>query len=112
MSKIYKFDEKREIVNDFFELLEKHLLTKEQAKKFIEILKRMNKTDLQKERFIKLFNLEFTYKEKPTHSSIAKEYGCSSSAIRSSTNGMHGALYRIPSEDITILKEIVEKNNK
>lgn len=109
---LYKFEEKRKIVDAFFEILKNYSLTQKQANKFIEIIQRMNKTDLQKERFIKIYNLKFAYKKKPTHSSIAKEYNCSASAIRSSTNGMLGALYRIPSEDITILKEIVKEHQK
>lgn len=107
---LYKFEEKREIVNTFFELLKNYSLSQKQAQNFIEVIQRMNKTNLQKERFIKLYNLEFAYKKRPTISSIAKEYNCSSSAIRSSTSGMIGALYRIPSEDITILKKIINEH--
>ncbi len=108
----YKFVEKRKVIDNLFELLDSYSLTKKQAKKFIEVVKRMDKTDLQKERFIKMYNLEFTYETKPKYSSIAKEYNCSSSAIRSSMNGMRGALYRISSEDIDVIKEIVKEHQE
>ena len=40
---------------------------------------------------------------------IAKSYGCTPSAIRSSVISVRAGLYRIPKEDFTILKEIYDK---
>lgn len=112
MSYSYKFEYKRNVIDAVFELLESCSLTKEQAKRFIEVVKGTYKTDLQKERFIKIYNLEFEYEGKPKYSTIAKEYNCSSSAIRSSVIGVHGALYRSTDENIDIVKEILKEHQK
>ena len=110
MISISDFEERRDIVVNLLELLEKNIISDTDKNKIYEIVMSMSKkTAKQKDRFARYFGITPNSLNRETMTNIAKFYGCAPSAIRSSIISVRAGLYRISKESFTILKEIYDK---
>ena len=110
MVTISNFEERRDTVVSLLEFLEKNIISDTDKNKIYDVVMSMSKkTDKQKDRFARYFGIKPNNLIRETMTSIAKSYGCTPSAIRSSVISVRAGLYRIPKEDFTRLKEIYDK---
>lgn len=108
---IMKFNERVEIVEKVLALLKSKKLNKKEKNQIYKIVMKINnKTDKQKDRFTKFYDLQPLQKKHYTLSEIAKQYGCTISAINYSIISIRSALFRVSEDEILILKKIVETN--
>lgn len=92
------------------ELLEKNIISDTDKNKIYDVVMSMDKkTDKQKDRLARYFGIKPNNLKRETMTNIAKSYGCTPSAIRSSVISVRAGLYRISKEDFTILKTIHDK---
>lgn len=106
-----KFNERVEIVEKVLALLKSKKLNKKEKNQIYKIVMKINnKTDKQKDRFTKFYDLQPLQKKHYTLSEIAKQYGCTISAINYSIISIRSALFRVSEDEILILKKIVETN--
>lgn len=73
---------KRDIITRVLELAKNNQLSLKYKCMLFDMIKNSNRTEKQKERFIKFYNLDITKDQNYTLTTLAKEYGCKSSAIR------------------------------
>lgn len=107
------FYEKRETAFKIMEILKAGNLNDYQKKQIYDIVMSLgSKTIKQKDRFVKLYNLDPTKNQKYTKASLAREYQCTSSAITSSIISVQGSLFRIPDDKVLILQKIIKECQK
>ena len=82
--KIIENDEKRLIVNTVLELVKNNHLSLEEKERIFNIVIFSKSSDLQKERFIKFYNLDVTHEQRYNYTTLAEFYGCTSYAIKQS----------------------------
>lgn len=110
MITISNFEERRNTVVSLIELLEKNSISDSDKNKIYDIVMSMNKkTEKQKDRFARYFGINPSDFKRETMTNIAKSYGCTPSAIRSSVISIRAGLYRIPKEDFIVLNDIYQK---
>lgn len=110
MITISNFEERRNTVGGLIELLEKNIISDADKIKIYDVIMSMNKkTDKQKDRFARYFGIKPDNLKRETMANIAKSYGCTASAIRSSVISVRAGLYRIPKENFLILNDIYQK---
>ena len=102
------YEEKREVIYKLLSILKDNNLNKSQKRIVYDIVMNLpNKTINQKERFIKLYNLDSNITEQYTLTTLANESNRSANAIRTSVVSIKAALTRISDEDIMKLKKIL-----
>lgn len=106
-----KFNERVEIVERVIDLLKHNKINQNQKEQVYNIVMNINnKTDKQKDRFTKFYNLQPLQEKHYTLSEIAKQYGCSISAINYSIISIRAALFRVSEDEILILQKIAKNN--
>lgn len=104
------FKEKAVIVEKVIDLLKHNKLNQDDKETMYKIVMSIsNKTDKQKDRFTKFYNLQPSQKEHYTLSAIAQQYSCSISAINCSIIAIRAALIRLPENEIMVLKKIADE---
>jgi len=98
--------EKVFILDKVLEMARKNQLSNEQRNILFEIINNSNKTEKQKERFTKYYNLDIKHKQNYNYSTLAKELGCSPSSIPASFYGVRELLKK--DENIELLRKILE----
>lgn len=111
MINVVKFNERVEIVERVIDLLKHNKINQNQKEQVYNIVMNINnKTDKQKDRFTKFYNLQPLQEKHYTLSEIAKQYGCSISAINYSIISIRAALFRVSEDEILILQKIAKNN--
>ena len=111
MINVVKFNERVEIVERVIDLLKHNKINQNQKEQVYNIVMNINnKTDKQKDRFTKFYNLQSLQEKHYTLSEIAKQYGCSISAINYSIISIRAALFRVSEDEILILQKIAKNN--
>lgn len=106
-----KFNERVEIVEKILDLLKHNKINRNQKEQIYNIVMNINnKTDKQKDRFTKFYNLQSLQEKHYTLSEIAKQYGCTISAIKYSIISVRAALFRVSEDEILILQKIAKNN--
>lgn len=98
--------EKVEIVDKILDMARANQLSKEQKKILFEMINNSNKTEKQKDRFIKYYNLDINQEQIYNYTTLARELGCSPSSIPSSCYGVRQFLLK--NENVELLKKILE----
>ncbi len=99
--------EKVEIVDKILEKARANQLSEKQRKILFEMINNSNKTDKQKSRFTKYYNLDVNQGQQIyNYTTLAKELGCSPSSIPSSCYGVRQFLLK--NENIELLKKLIE----
>ena len=93
-------------VNKILKFLKLDLLNDEEKQVIYEIAKVTKKTDLQKRRFYMVYNVGPNAKEHNTYKKVASFYECSTGAIRSSVMNVVVALYHLPDDKFSVLRNI------
>ena len=107
---ISNFAERRDLIVELLELLDKNRISDEDKKTIYNVVMSMNnKTEKQKDRFARYFGIKPNNLKRESMTNIAKSYGCTPSAIRSSVISVRAGLYRIPKENFLILKKVYDK---
>ena len=97
-----------DIIDLFFIKLKKGLISNEKKKDLYDLVISLNdRTDLQKERFIIMYNLKSNLDIKYNFTSLAKEQNCSCSAIRTSIARIRSALVNLKDDRKEIFSNIV-----
>ena len=105
-----EYEEKRVVIYELLELIKSKEIYKYQKESVYDIVMNLpNKTIKQKERFIRLYNLDSNIKQQYTLTTLANESKCTPNAIRTSVVSIKSALARISDENIMILKNIIEE---
>ncbi len=105
--------EKRDTAFRIMELIKSGELNESQRKQVYDIIMGLQgRTIQQRERVIKLYNLDITQKQTYTKTSLAKEYQCAVSTITNSVYAVQGSLFRIPDEKVLILQKIIKECEK
>lgn len=107
-------DRKRDMVYELLELLKSNKLNNVQRKRIYELVKKMdNRTENQKEKFLRFYNLLEGEKQNYRFCDMAKYYHCSPGNIRYSVNRIRHSLVNSTDETIAIIQNILEEyNNK
>lgn len=104
------YDNSFDIVDLFFIKLKTGLISNEKKKILYDLVISLNdRTDLQKERFIIVYNLKSNLEIKYNYTSLAKEQNCSCSAIRSSISRIRSALVNLKDERKEIFSKLVNE---
>lgn len=98
--------EKVTIVDKILDIARANQLTNKQRHILFEMINSSDKTEKQKDRFIKFYNLNINQKQIYTYATLAKEYDCTPASIPSSFDGVRRFLLK--DENIEILKKIME----
>ena len=96
----------------FFIRLKHNWVSKEKKKKLYELVIGLeNATNLQKERFISVYDLQCVFNRKYNLSHIAKKQNCSSSAVRYSVSRIRNFLVNLQDERKTIFLQIIKDDD-
>lgn len=102
--------ERRSVIEDFLKLLKLDLINDDDKEFIYNIVKSLPRgTDIQKTRFYMYYGIGPNINEKNTQINIAKYYECSKTAVRNSIYNIHKILFRIPEEQILIMKNRVNQ---
>ena len=95
----------------FFLNLKKYGISKEDQKILYDLVINLeNKTEIQKNRFLLYYNLDSTQNEKEYNfSTLAKECGCSSPAVRFSISRIRNGLVNLKEKEREKFLNLVEK---
>ena len=105
-----EFDKKSEIVYELLELLKKEKLNETQKDKMRNIVNGLtNRTDKQKERFLRLYNLLEDENKNYRLCDLALIYNCNPAGVRFSISRIRNNLINSNEENITIMKDILEE---
>ena len=106
-----EYEEKRIVIYELLELIKSKEINKYQKESVYDIVMNLpNKTINQKERFIKLYNLNSSLEKQYTLTTLANESKRSTNAIRTSVVSIKSALTRISDNDIMDLKNIIKEH--
>lgn len=101
-------ENKRIIVTTILELAQKNKLSINQKQKFYRIIINSDRTNIQKDRFIKYYNLDVNNNESYNYTRLAKEYGRTREAIKQSLESV--IIYTLlKDENIKKFKEILKE---
>lgn len=98
--------EKVEIVEKVLEMARKNQLSKKQKRILSEMINNFDKTEKQKDRFIKYYNLDINQEQIYNYITLAKESDCSPSAISNSCWSIRRFLLK--DENAKLLKKVIE----
>ena len=98
--------EKVEIVDKTLDIARANQLSNKQKNILFEMINNSDKTEKQKDRFIKYYNLDINQEQIYTYTTLAKEYGCTSSSIKPSFYGIRQFLLK--DENAELLKKIMK----
>lgn len=102
--------ERRIVIEDYLKLLKLDLMNDADKEFIYNIVKSLPRgTDIQKTRFYMYYRIGPNINEKNTQIKIAKYYECSKTAVRTSIYTIHKILFRIPEEQMLIMKNRVNQ---
>lgn len=105
-----KFDEQRDMVYELLELLKDNKLNNSQKRKIYEIVKGFKgRTEKQKERFFRFYNLIEGENKNYRLCDLALLYNCTPSCIRTAIGRIRYNLIYADEESIAIMKDILEE---
>ena len=97
-------------INSFFKNLKDGKISEEKKRLLYDLVINLdNATELQKERFILVYNLQSIPNIKYNISNIARKQNCSPSAVKYSIGRIRNYLINLKSEKKDIFREIVKK---
>lgn len=104
-----KVKDKSSVVDELLELAKKTKLNSTQKKRILNIVENLdNATETQKERFIIYYGFNDNGMNFRNLTKIAKVYGCTPSAVRTSVVSVRNKLIRLK-ENFEILEEVVKE---
>lgn len=100
-------EEKRPILTQILNMAKKNQLSAEQKNIIFDIIMNSDRTEKQKDRYIKFYNLDINNPCNYNLTTLAKECGCKPAAIKFALQSVniHTLLH---DENIEILKKIIE----
>lgn len=99
---------KRNIITKLLQSAKENKLNIEQKQMLFNIINNSDRTEKQKSRFIKFYNLDITNKHNYTLTTLANECDCKSSAIRFSLSSVITYTLLNDDENMCILKRMIE----
>lgn len=99
---------KRSIITQILQMAKENQLHIEQKKMLFKMINDSDRTEKQKSRFIKFYNLDITKEQNYTLTTLAKECGCKSAAIRFSLSSVITYTLLNNDENMYILKRMTE----
>ena len=109
---IKDIEHRTNVVDKILKILKLGILNKKEKQDIFELVKSVDKTDLQKQRFYMVYNIEPNDEEENTYNKASAFYNCSVGAIRSSVMSVVVALYHVSDEKFSILESIYKKYEK
>lgn len=104
-----KSEEKSLIIDSLIELAKKSKLNNNQKKRILNLVESLGiATELQKERFILYYGFNTNGKDFRNLNKIAKSYGCTANAVRSSVVSLRNKLSRLK-EEFEIIEQVVNE---
>lgn len=105
-----EIDKNSDMVYELLELLKANKLNDIQKSKIKELVKSLsNRTEMQKERFFRFYNLIEGENKNYRLCDMARYYNCTPGCVRVSINRIRNSLINTNEENITIMKNILEK---
>lgn len=101
-------EKKRAIISQILEKAKKNQLPIEQKQILFEMINNSNRTEKQKNRFIKFYNLDTANDQNYSRTTLAREYGCTASAIRFSLYSVITYTLLNNDNNMCILTEMIE----
>ena len=100
------------VVDKILKILKLGILNKKEKQEIYELVKSINKTELQKERFYIIYNIGPNENDHNTYNKAASFYNCTTGAVRSSVISVIVALYHLSDNKFSILENIFKKYEK
>lgn len=103
-----ELNSKQVIITKILEMAKNNQLSVRQKQTLLQIVNNSPRTEKQKNRFIKFYNLDMSKDQNYTLTTLAKECGCKSSAIKYSLSSVITYTLLHDDENFIVLKKMIE----